>query len=334
MPSRKQIEQLSTKTGFLPLWLEKGLRLKEILHAYRLDRNLGDKLALKGGTALNLGLLGLERLSVDLDYNYVGSSDRDLMMADRPVIEAQIVRVSDDLGYGTRKLADSYAITKWSLGYETVLGGPDALRVEVNFLDRLPLFDVQQVPTIQIGDELPTTMLCLSPEELIAGKAKALIERGAARDLFDLYRFQKKRMNEFDFQKLRLAFIVRAATLSVDVRGLSAEQITSVVTEQDIRENLVPMIRRSQEIDRESLASSAGEVLVNLLDLRNGENAFLEAVYAGQINPNHLTLDEEIRGRILKHPPLKWKVQNVLAHLRGARPPEGRRRGRPRLRES
>ncbi|MCK1643229.1 nucleotidyl transferase AbiEii/AbiGii toxin family protein [Bradyrhizobium sp. 157] len=31
---------------------------------------------MKGGTALNLFYLGLDRLSVDIDLNYVGAEDR------------------------------------------------------------------------------------------------------------------------------------------------------------------------------------------------------------------------------------------------------------------
>ena len=37
---------------------------------------LGTRMALKGGTALNLFVLDFPRLSVDIDLNYVGSSDR------------------------------------------------------------------------------------------------------------------------------------------------------------------------------------------------------------------------------------------------------------------
>jgi hypothetical protein len=43
---------------------------------------LRGKLALKGGTALNLFYLGLKRLSVDIDLNYIGHVDRDGMLAE------------------------------------------------------------------------------------------------------------------------------------------------------------------------------------------------------------------------------------------------------------
>jgi predicted nucleotidyltransferase component of viral defense system len=45
---------------------------------------LHGRLALKGGTALNLGYLELARLSIDLDFNYIGNPGREEMLAERP----------------------------------------------------------------------------------------------------------------------------------------------------------------------------------------------------------------------------------------------------------
>jgi len=48
--------------------------------------------ALKGGTALNLFLLDMPRLSVDIDLNYLGA-DRDTMLADLPRVQQAVVAV-------------------------------------------------------------------------------------------------------------------------------------------------------------------------------------------------------------------------------------------------
>ena len=45
------------------------------------------RLVLKGGTALNLFLFDLPRLSVDIDVNYIGSADRDVMLEERPTVD-------------------------------------------------------------------------------------------------------------------------------------------------------------------------------------------------------------------------------------------------------
>jgi predicted nucleotidyltransferase component of viral defense system len=64
-----QIRELAQNTGFPTENLEKVLRLRELLIEFHRHTILKGKLALKGGTALNLFYLNLARLSVDIDLN-------------------------------------------------------------------------------------------------------------------------------------------------------------------------------------------------------------------------------------------------------------------------
>ena len=49
---------------------------------------LKERLVLKGGTAINLFCGNHSaRLSVDLDFNYIGSSNRDAMQQERELVE-------------------------------------------------------------------------------------------------------------------------------------------------------------------------------------------------------------------------------------------------------
>jgi len=64
-------------TGFRPDVLEKVAYLLGLLDAIRSHPFLKEKLVLKGGTALNLFIFDVPRLSVDIDLNYVGAEDRD-----------------------------------------------------------------------------------------------------------------------------------------------------------------------------------------------------------------------------------------------------------------
>lgn len=71
--SRMYLEQCAAGTGYLPETLEKVTHLGEIASAIGQHPFLRTRLALKGGTAFNLCLAeSPTRLSVDLDYNYVG----------------------------------------------------------------------------------------------------------------------------------------------------------------------------------------------------------------------------------------------------------------------
>ena len=84
------IQRHAATLGFRADSLEKGLRLLSLLEAVRSHPFLGSRVALKGGTALNLFLFDLPRLSIDIDLNYVGTADRDAMLADRPKLEEAI----------------------------------------------------------------------------------------------------------------------------------------------------------------------------------------------------------------------------------------------------
>lgn len=71
--SAAYLARLAGTTGFRSDTLEKVLRLGRVLDQIGHHPFLGERLALKGGTALNL-FFGAQapRLSVDLDFNYAG----------------------------------------------------------------------------------------------------------------------------------------------------------------------------------------------------------------------------------------------------------------------
>lgn len=62
----------SDATGFRPEVLEKVIHLLNLLTVFQRHPALSTRLALKGGTALNLFCFDLPRLSVDIDLNYMG----------------------------------------------------------------------------------------------------------------------------------------------------------------------------------------------------------------------------------------------------------------------
>jgi len=67
----------AAETGFQAGTLERVVRLGDLAADIARHPRLGDALALKGGTPLNLGFGPPRRLSIDLDYNYVAQLDRD-----------------------------------------------------------------------------------------------------------------------------------------------------------------------------------------------------------------------------------------------------------------
>jgi predicted nucleotidyltransferase component of viral defense system len=81
-PSLEYLERCAAETGFQIIPLEKVVRLGEVAADVSRHPLLGEALALKGGTALNLCFGAPQRLSVDLDFNYIAHLERERMLAD------------------------------------------------------------------------------------------------------------------------------------------------------------------------------------------------------------------------------------------------------------
>jgi predicted nucleotidyltransferase component of viral defense system len=75
--SSSEILPVTEAIGFKAEMVEKVLHLLNLLNALNSHPFLKGKWVLKGGTALNMFLLDLPRLSVDIDLNYIGALDRE-----------------------------------------------------------------------------------------------------------------------------------------------------------------------------------------------------------------------------------------------------------------
>jgi predicted nucleotidyltransferase component of viral defense system len=119
-------------TGFQSNNLEKVLRLRELLTEFQKHSFLGGRLVLKGGTALNLFYLGLTRLSVDIDLNYIAHLEREAMLAERSEIVKAVEQVSAGLGYKVQNGIDDHALREWHLGYVNHAGAQERIQVEAS----------------------------------------------------------------------------------------------------------------------------------------------------------------------------------------------------------
>jgi len=114
-------------------------------------RSSGPRVALKGGTALNVFHSDLDRLSVDIDVNYVGAVEKEQMDADRPGLEDRIERLMESKGYAARREPSEHAGGKWIYRYASALGGAGTIEIDINYLYRGPLYGVNRMPSTAIG---------------------------------------------------------------------------------------------------------------------------------------------------------------------------------------
>ena len=309
------IEGLATETGFRSDTLEKLIRLGELAADIGRHPTLSRVLALKGGTALNLMFGPPARLSVDLDFNYIGHEDREAMQADRPGVERALVIIGKSQGFRTQQSRDAHAGRKIYLSYVSSAGTPDRIEVDLNYLFRVPLGEVTVRPLWQPPDVVRPDVRVVPLEELFAGKLRATLDRAMPRDLFDTIRLPGFLPDVWRSQRMRRVHMAFAATLPHPLFEYRKDRLDRV-TERTVQEQLVPMLHSGEQPVASELKEQAWSVLKPLTALSDDEREYIDRVHAGELAPELLFPDDsEMASRLQRHPALRWKIDNVKRHL-------------------
>lgn len=316
-----QLNPIVEETGFPNIVsVEKVVHLLNLLNTLNSHPALKGKLALKGGTALNLFVFDIPRLSVDIDLNYIGALDREKMLEDRPKVEQAMQAVFEREGFMVKRIPSDHAGGKWRLTYQSYTGETENLEVDINFMFRQPLWDVKNMDSHQFGEFQAKNIPVFNTYELYAGKLAALFSRDQARDLFDSHRLLNYE-SQINREQLRLAFIVYGAMNRKDWRTISLEDIT--FTDNELKQKLLPVLK-PDVIPHQDDVSLLGQTLIKecgsklsvVFPLEEYEIKFLDLLLdKGEIEPKLLTKDSDLQERIKRHPMLLWKALNVKKHL-------------------
>jgi len=218
--------------------VEKVLHLLNLLNALNSHPFLKGKWVLKGGTALNMFIFDLPRLSVDIDLNYIGALDREEMRAGRIKFEQAFQAVFSREGFRIKKVPDEHAGGKWQLRYKSFTGQSGNLEVDLNYMFRQPLWNILFADSHRLGDFLSVNIPILDLHELAAGKLVALLARGQARDLFDSHRIFN--LTDLDLDRVRIAFVVYGGMNRKDWRTVSIKDVN--FDEAELTRLLMPML--------------------------------------------------------------------------------------------
>jgi len=140
---KNYISQRATKFGFIRDTLEKVYRLADILEYINNDPVLKGKLALKGGTAINLTIFNLPRLSVDIDLDYLGNDSREEMLQNRMIINTVLAKFMDLNGYRlSPKTKTPHSLDSWIYEYVNCGGNKDTIKIEINYSLRAHILPV------------------------------------------------------------------------------------------------------------------------------------------------------------------------------------------------
>ena len=311
-PSRRYYEHIARLSGYLPGPLETVFRLVDLLA--HIEETLPDELLLRGGTALNLLHLDAPRLSVDLDLDYVGAADAPTAQERRPDLLAKVEEVAQRGGYVVVRARPSYAMAHLVLRYRDATGKSAALKLDINFLDRVPVLEPVHLPLRHpFGSDVEVPAVqTFALDELAASKVIALARRGLARDLFDVAELAD--IARLDRDMVRTVTVVRGAAFPPPSPNEYAADAGAGVRLAQWRSEVVALALRDRQTGLPAAQTRAAAFLRELLTLSQEQLDFLRMLDAGTLDADCLGTPA-LKGRVESNPGLLWRLRRGASAL-------------------
>lgn len=308
--NRNELGKVAKERGFVRDTFEKVLRLKEVLAYINMDEVLKDHLVLKGGTAINMTIFNLPRLSVDIDMDFTPNLPLEEMEDTRKEITERLTRYMQDEGYQLSPASRySHSLDSFLFQYQNARGNKDNIKVELNYSLRSHIFAPVKRKILTDAFEDQLEIRTLEPMEIFAAKANALMSRVAARDLYDFNNMIFYGLfDETEYELFRKCIIFYA---SVSAEVINKEFDTSAIDSLNftkIRRDLFPVLRKKDNFDLEERKKKAKEFIEELMVLTPQEKEYLDAFERKEYKPELLFEDAAILENIKEHPMVLWKM--------------------------
>jgi len=261
--------------------------------------------AIKGGTAINLFILDLPRLSVDIDLTYLPMANRDDALID---IQEGLRSIASGIKKDNPKFKIKEQINRQT---NTVcklffFDKDTLIKIEPNFIMRNTLHPIEKASLTQNASNLFKMFVddipLLATEELYAGKICAALNRQHPRDLFDIKLLFE---NQGITNRLRQAFVIYLACNPRPIHELLSPNYIDI--QQAYLNEFVQMTEENISLD---VLLSARERLVKEINnsMTDNEKDFLLSVKRGKPDFSLLPFDN-----LDQLPGLRWKIKNVQA---------------------
>ena len=305
---RISLGRQAKELGFVRDTFEKVCRLADVLSFMESDALLSDSLALKGGTAINLTIFDLPRLSVDIDLDFAKDVPRETMLQERGQINDHISKYMSASGYNLSTKSKRYhALDSFVYEYVNAGGMRDNLKIEINYMLRCHVFPISRRAVGLPWNKTKLTVLSVHPMEIFSAKTVALLNRSAARDLYDMFNLQKYGLfDESQGAMFKKCVIFYSAIASETVPEHFDFGGIGKLSARKIKTDLLPVLRRSEQFDLLSAQKQVEDYLRGVL-LPEGDLSFWTAFANGEYKPELLFDDEDVLSRIERHPMALWK---------------------------
>ena len=260
-----------------------------------------DVFALKGGTAINLFVRDLPRLSVDIDLTYLPVKPRgeSLTEIDEALerIGRSISETLPDLRVLPSRLAKERTLNR------LIVRSPQAqIKIEVTPVMRGCVFEPSIMAVSEkVEDQFSfAETLVVSRDDLYAGKLVAALDRQHPRDLFDV---RDLLAHEGISDTLRQAFLVYILSHNRPAAEVLAPRRKEI--EQEFQNNFVGMTAAPVRIeDLISTREEMIEIVVGQMPQEHRE--FLIGVERGDVRWQLADLQE-----VAELPAVRWKLSNL-----------------------
>lgn len=262
-----------------------------------------DTFALKGGTAINLFVRDMPRLSVDLDLTFQDHTlPREQALERINDAVRQAAKRLNKRGFQTHAPAAEAGETKL-----LVRRGRTEVKIEVNFVLRGTVQPVRRASLTPVARDILMADLDIpvaSLEDLYGGKLVAALDRQHPRDLFDVKQLFE---HEGITHGIRRAFVVYLASHNRPVHEVLFPQLRDI--RHDYTHNFEGMTAEGVPLD--ALLTTRERLVRELQEgLDDNERRFLLSLVAGEPDWSLMGIDH------LEHlPGIRWKLHN-LAQLR------------------
>lgn len=311
---KKWLSKVAAQEGFVRDTLEKVYRLTKILQYINSNPLMKDCLALKGGTAINLTVFNMPRLSVDIDIDYSKETNREGMLEDRRLIVEDIEKYMVAEGYQkSGKSKTSHSLDSMIFTYHNTAGINDNIKIEINYSMRVHIYPLvhRQIQTGGVLEEFE--VLSVDGTEIFGSKIKALLDRTAPRDLYDVDNMVKYGLfhgsEERDMLRKCALFYIAVGNREVPER-INLDAIDEI-TRYRIKTDLIPVKRKSEKFDLDETKQRVKDYLEDTMRLTDIESHFLQEFREKKYHPEYLFENQEIINRLGRHPMALWKIQDM-----------------------
>lgn len=305
--SKAFIGQKAEELNFNRDTLEKVVRLTEILNFLNTDTLMKDCLALKGGTAINLTIFDLPRLSVDIDLDFTQNIGREEMLNVRESLKTTLQKYMNANGYDlSPKSKFPHALDSFVFSYTNCSGVKDNIKVEINYSLRTHILPAERVKADVLGQTVEVRRL--AKIELFASKIVALLSRTAPRDLYDIHNMIRQNVFPAEEKELLKKSVVFYRALNDQAAETFDLLVIDALRPYEIKTMLLPIIHRKEFVDLPLMKQTVKEYLSDLLIPTNEEQEFLRDFANKRYSPEKLFSDTDILDHIHSHPMVEWKM--------------------------